>query len=157
MPAPPAHRLDDIRSTFGFFDAWQDRYAFLIDMGKALPPLPEADRIESNLVRGCQSQVWLVAHFDGENLHLAIDSDAHIVRGLIAIVLAAYDGRPPRHILGFDIEGLFDDLDLIGHLSPTRGNGLRAMVAEIQRIAQELANRRGAVPAVGTIRAANRP
>ena len=137
MPATAAHSLDDIRSTFGFFDAWQDKYAFLIDIGKALPPLPEADRTEDNLVRGCQSQVWLVPQFDGDTLHLTIDSDAHIVRGLIAIVLAAYDDRPPRQILDFDIEGLFDDLDLIGHLSPTRGNGLRARVAEIRSIAQE--------------------
>ena len=137
MPAPATPCLDDIRSTFGFFDAWQDKYAFLIDIGKALAPLAEADRSEGNLVRGCQSQVWLVAHFDGGNLHLAIDSDAHIVRGLIAIVLAAYDDRPPRQILDFDIEGLFDELDLIGHLSPTRGNGLRAMVARIRSIAEE--------------------
>ena len=136
MPAA-APGLDDIRSTFGFFDAWQDKYAFLIDIGKALPPLPEAHRTDDNLVRGCQSQVWLVPEFDGETLHLAIDSDAHIVRGLVAIVLAAYDDRPPRQILDFDIEGLFDELDLIGHLSPTRGNGLRAMVAKIRSIAQK--------------------
>lgn len=137
MLAQAAPCLDDIRSTFGFFDAWQDKYAFLIDIGKALAPLPEADRTEDNLVRGCQSQVWLVPHFDGDKVRLAIDSDAHIVRGLIAIVLAAYDDRPPRQILDFDIEGLFDELDLIGHLSPTRGNGLRAMVAKIRSIAQE--------------------
>lgn len=137
MPATAAHSLDDIRATFGFFDAWQDKYAFLIDIGKALAPLPEADRTEANLVRGCQSQVWLVPHFDGDTLHLAIDSDAHIVRGLIAIVLAAYGDLPPRQILDFDIEGLFNDLDLVGHLSPTRGNGLRAMVAKIRSIAQE--------------------
>lgn len=137
MPAVAAPCLDDIRSTFGFFDAWQDKYAFLIDIGKALAPLPEADRSDDNLVRGCQSQVWLVPHFDGNTLHLAIDSDAHIVRGLIAIVLAAFDDSPPRQILDFDIEGLFDELDLIGHLSPTRGNGLRAMVAKIRDIARE--------------------
>ena len=137
MPAAAVPCLDDIRSTFGFFHAWQDKYAFLIDIGKALPPLAEADRTEDNLVRGCQSQVWLVPRFDGDSLHLAIDSDAHIVRGLIAIVLAAYDDRPPRQILDFDIEGLFGELDLIGHLSPARGNGLRAMVATIQSIAQE--------------------
>lgn len=137
MPAAAAPSLDDIRSTFGFFDAWQDKYAFLIDIGKAIAPLPEADRIEDNLVRGCQSQVWLVPRVNGDKVHLAIDSDAHIVRGLIAIVLAAYNDRPPRQILDFDIEGLFDELDLIGHLSPTRGNGLRAMVAKIRSIAQQ--------------------
>lgn len=137
MPAAAVPCLDDIRSTFGFFDAWQDKYAFLIDIGKALAPLPETDRTDQNLVRGCQSQVWLVPHFDGGKIHLAIDSDAHIVRGLIAIVLAAYDDRAPRQILDFDIEALFDELDLIGHLSPTRGNGLRAMVAKIRGIARE--------------------
>lgn len=137
MLAESASSLDDIRSTFAFFDAWQDKYAFLIDVGKGLAPLPDEDRIEDNLVRGCQSQVWLVPSFDGDHLHLAIDSDAHIVRGLIAIVLAAYDDRPPRQILDFDIEGLFDELDLIGHLTPTRGNGLRAMVAKIRSIALE--------------------
>ena len=137
MSARAVPCLDDIRSTFGFFDAWQDKYAFLIDIGKALTPLPETDRTDDNLVRGCQSQVWLVPRFDGDRMHLAIDSDAHIVRGLIAIVLAAYDDRPPHQILDFDIEGLFDELDLIGHLSPTRGNGLRAMVSRIRGIAQE--------------------
>lgn len=131
--APP---LDDIRSTFGFFDAWRDKYAFLIDIGKDLASLPEADRTDDNLVRGCQSQVWLVPHFDGEHLHLGIDSDAQIVRGLIAIVLAAFDDRPPGEILDFDIEGLFDELDLIAHLSPTRGNGLRAMVGKIRSVAR---------------------
>ena len=138
--ATSAPALDDIRSTFGFFDSWQDKYAFLIDIGKALTPLPEAYRIDDNLVRGCQSQVWLVPRFDGDHLGLAIDSDAHIVRGLIAIVLAAYDERSPREILDFDIEALFDELDLMGHLSPTRGNGLRAMVGRIRGIAQEHAD-----------------
>ena len=137
MVATALSSLDDIRSTFGFFDAWQDKYAYLIDIGKGVSTLTEADRIEDNLVRGCQSQVWLVPRFDGQRLHLAIDSDAHIVRGLIAIVLAAFDDRSPRQILDFDIERLFDELDLVGHLSATRGNGLRAMVAKIRSIAQE--------------------
>lgn len=135
--AASAYSLDDIRSTFGFFDSWQDKYAFLIDIGKALNPLPATSRVDGNLVRGCQSQVWLVPRFDGEHFKLAIDSDAHIVRGLIAIVLAAYDDRSPRQILDFDIEGLFDELDLMGHLSATRGNGLRSMVGKIQSIARE--------------------
>lgn len=138
--ATSASSLDDIRSTFGFFESWQDKYAFLIDIGKALIPLPDAYRIDANLVRGCQSQVWLVPRFDGDHLNLAIDSDAHIVRGLIAIVLAAYDERSPLEILEFNIEDLFDELDLMGHLSPTRGNGLRAMVGRIRGIAQEHAD-----------------
>lgn len=129
--------IDDIRESFAFFDAWEDRYRFVIDLGKELPPIDPADRTEENLVRGCQSQVWLVAAFDPESgaMHLRLDSDAHIVRGLIAIVLAAYDGHTPREILDYDIEGLFEELDLLKHLSTTRGNGLRAMVDRIRQTA----------------------
>lgn len=131
------HRLEDIREAFELFDGWEDRYRFVIDLGKELPELPEADRIEGNLVRGCQSQVWLIAEYDDDTgvMRLRLDSDAHIVRGLIAIVLAAYDGRSPRDIVAFDIEALFDELDLLQHLSATRGNGLRAMVARIREAA----------------------
>ena len=134
MSEANAATLDDIRASFAFFDAWEDRYRFLIDLGRNLDRLPDQHRIERNLVHGCQSQVWLVPAYDAEaeQLHLDIDSDAHIVRGLIAIALAAYDGQAPRDILAFDIEALFDEIDLLAHLSPTRGNGLRAMVARIR-------------------------
>ena len=134
-----AEALAELRSSFGFFDSWEDRYRFVIDLGKRLPTLPPASRIDANLVRGCQSQVWLVPTYDAANnrLHLAIDSDAHIVRGLIAIVLAAYQNGSPEHILRFDIEGLFDELDLLAHLSPARGNGLKAMVGRIRSVAGE--------------------
>ncbi len=141
MAKPSPHTLDDIRSGFEFFEVWQDKYRFLIDIGKQVGDLPPPARNDDNLVRGCQSQVWLVPHYDaeGNRLHLAIDSDAHIVRGLIAIVLAAYDDRSPREILDFDIEGLFAELDLVNHLSPTRGNGLKAMVGKIQGVAEGVA------------------
>ena len=131
--------LDQIRDSFGFFDDWEERYRFIIDLGKSLPALPEADRTEERLVRGCQSLVWLLPTFrpDPGTLHLDIDSDAHIVRGLIAIVLAACNDRTPEEILAFDMESLFAELDLIAHLSPTRGNGLRAMVARIRQEAEE--------------------
>ena len=134
MSEANAATLDDIRASFAFFDAWEDRYRFLIDLGRNLDRLPDQHRIERNLVHGCQSQVWLVPAYDAEaeQLHLDIDSDAHIVRGLIAIARAAYDGQAPRDILAFDIEALFDEIDLLAHLSPTRGNGLRAMVARIR-------------------------
>ena len=130
--------LGDIRESFGFFDSWEDEYRFLIDLGRQLDQLPVEHRVEQNLVRGCQSQVWLVPTYDpdADRLHLAIDSDAHIVRGLIAIALACYDGQSPTAIVNFDIEGLFGELDLVAHLSPSRGNGLRAMVAKIRGIAQ---------------------
>jgi len=132
---------DEIRETFGFFDSWEDKYRFVIDLGKDLPDLDDAEKTEDNLVRGCQSQVWLVSRVDPDSgrMHLSLDSDAHIVRGLIAIVLAAYDGRTPEQILGFDIEGLFEDLELLGHLSATRGNGLRAMVQTIRARAEAAA------------------
>lgn len=92
-------------------------------------------------MRGCQSQVWLVPRLEAAtgNLRFAIDSDAHIVRGLIAILLAVYDDRPPGEIVEFDIEGLFDELGLISHLSPTRGNGLRVIVQRIRSEAQAAA------------------
>ena len=125
--------LENIRTTFAFFDDWEDKYRFLIDLGKSVPALPTQFRVADNLVRGCQSQVWLLGDYDTQHdqLKLQIDSDAHIVRGLIAIVLATYDGRSPNKIVAFDIENLFDELDLMNHLTATRGNGLRALVKRI--------------------------
>jgi cysteine desulfuration protein SufE len=129
--------LAEITESFAFFDDWEDKYRFVIDLGKSIPDLPESDRLEENLVRGCQSQVWLVATIDPDSgrVCLAIDSDAHIVRGLIAIVLAAYNDLTPAEIVAFDIEGLFDELQLLKHLSPTRGNGLRALVNRVREFA----------------------
>ncbi len=131
--------LADIREAFSFFDSWEDKYRFVIDLGRELKIMPEADKTEANLVRGCQSQVWITSSVDSAsgNLHFALDSDAHIVRGLIAIVLAAYEGRTPEQIVAFDIDGLFEELALLQHLSPTRGNGLRAMVAKIRDTAAQ--------------------
>ena len=125
--------LENIRTTFAFFDDWEDKYRFLIDLGKSVPALPTQFRVADNLVRGCQSQVWLLGDYDTQHdqLKLQIDSDAHIVRGLIAIVLATYDGRSPNEIVAFNIENLFDELALMHHLSATRGNGLRALVKRI--------------------------
>lgn len=140
MPEPrlntrTAHSVEDIVETIGFFDDWEDRYRYIIDLGKELPALPEAQKREELLVRGCQSQVWLDWRERDGRIVFDIDSDALIVRGLIAIVLAAFDGQTPRAILDFDIEGYFEKLDLLKHLSPTRGNGLRAMVQRIRDIA----------------------
>lgn len=137
MAAAGAPALDDIRSSFAFFEDWEDRYRFLIDLGRAMPPLPERERTDANLVRGCQSRVWLATRYDADadRLALAIDSDAHIVRGLAAVVLAAFNGKSPRAIAEFDMEGLFEELALLRHLTPTRGNGLRAMVAKIRAVA----------------------
>lgn len=132
-------RLGEIRESFAFFDSWEDKYRFVIDIGKVLPELPEQDKVPDNIVRGCQSQVWLVTQLVDGRLLLRIDSDAHIVRGLIAIVLAAYQNRPPAEVCAFDIEALFDELDLLRHLSATRGNGLLSMVARIRHEAEHAA------------------
>ena len=128
--------INEITESFSFFDDWEDKYRFIIDLGKSLPHFPDADKSEANLVRGCQSQVWLVAAREpGGQIKLRIDSDAHIVRGLIAIVLAVYDKRSREEILQFDIEALFEELELLKHLSQTRGNGLRAMIGRIRDLA----------------------
>ena len=123
---------DDIIDTLGFFDSWEDRYKYIIDLGKELPPLAEEHRTEVNLVRGCQSQVWLISELREDRLFCAADSDAFIVKGLLGVVLAAYNGKTPGEILAFDIEAYFNALNLLQHLSATRGNGLRAMVKRIQ-------------------------
>ena len=132
--------LDEIRESFAFFDSWEDRYRFVIDIGRDLPELPREHRVAENIVRGCQSQVWLMTELRDGRLRLTIDSDAHIVRGLIVIVLAAYQGKTPADVGAFDIEALFDELDLFRHLSPTRGNGLRSMVARIRHEADQAAD-----------------
>lgn len=133
--------VDDIIESLAFLDDWESRYAYLIDLGKQLPAMPEALKTDARLVRGCQSQVWLETRYDPDvrRLWLGIDSDAVIVRGLAALVLAAYNGKSPADVLAFDIEGLFGQLDLMRHLSQTRGNGLRAMVKRIQDTARALA------------------
>ena len=124
-----------LKDTFEFFDDWEDKYRFVIDLGKDLPSLSESERIDENIIRGCQSQVWLVHEIKENTLHFAMDSDAHIVRGLISIVLIALNNRSANDILATDIEALFKELQLLSHLSATRGNGLRAMIQRIQQIA----------------------
>ena len=125
----------DVVETLGFFDNWEDRYRYIIDLGKQLPAMPGSHKRDELLVRGCQSQVWLDWRASEARMVFEVDSDAHIVRGLIAIVLSAYNNRTPGEILAFDIEEYFTRLDLLSHLSPTRGNGLRAMVQRIRDIA----------------------
>ncbi|MEM9314953.1 MAG: SufE family protein [Pseudomonadota bacterium] len=125
----------DIVENLSFFDTWEDRYRYIIDLGRELPELPADRRTEDRLVRGCQSQVWIdVGEQDGR-LQLLADSDAFIVKGLLAVVLAAYNNKDSKSVLDFDIDAYFDQLGLMQHLSPTRGNGLRAMVARIRDIA----------------------
>ena len=135
--SPFGHSIscDDILDTLGFFDSWEDRYKYIIDLGKELPILPDELYTEDRLVRGCQSQVWIETWLEDSKLQIAVDSDAFIVKGLLGIVLAAYNNKTPTEVLGFDIDSYFESLDLLRHLTPTRGNGLRAMVARIKEIA----------------------
>ncbi|MCR9261289.1 MAG: SufE family protein [Pseudomonadaceae bacterium] len=130
----------ELRETFTFFDDWEDKYRFVIDLGKELEDIPEGDKVEKNLIRGCQSQVWLTHTVtDDGTIHFKLDSDAFIVRGLISIVLTALNNKRPEDVLAFDIYALFEELELLQHLSQTRGNGLRAMIARIREIAEDLA------------------
>jgi len=122
----------DIVDTLGFFDSWEDRYKYIIDLGKELPPMADSLKTEAALVRGCQSQVWLVDENRDGKLFFTADSDAFIVKGLLAVVLAAFNGKAPGEILAVDMDAYFAQLDLLQHLSSTRGNGLKAMVKRIQ-------------------------
>lgn len=129
---------EDIVDTLSFFDDWEERYKYIIDLGKELPAMPDNKKNEHFLLRGCQSQVWIDHEEKDGKLLFEADSDAHIVRGLLGMVLAAYNQKTPEDILAFDIEDYFKQVDLVKHLSPTRGNGLRAMVKKIQDTASSL-------------------
>ncbi|MDX3928842.1 MAG: SufE family protein [Shinella sp.] len=127
--------LAQIIDDFAFLDEWEDRYRYVIELGKALPDLPEEKRTAQNKVQGCASQVWLVTHSDGGAdpvLTFEGDSDAHIVRGLVAIVLAIYSGKRASEIAGLDALKTFDQIGLVEHLSSQRANGLRSMVKRIR-------------------------
>ncbi len=124
----------DLLENFSYLNDWEDRYRYIIELGGQLPPLPDCLKIPKNKVHGCQSQVWIAYHLHEGRYQFALDSDAHIVRGLIAIVLSALNNRTAQEINDYDIEGLFNDLGLLQHLSPLRGNGLRAMVERIRNL-----------------------
>jgi len=129
--------LDDIIANFDLLDEWDDRYRYLIELGRDLEPLPEAAHDDVNKVRGCASQVWLAMRREdrpdaGPVLHFRGDSDAHIVRGLVALALAIYSGRPAREILATDAFAIYERLGLAAHLTPQRSNGVRAMIDRIK-------------------------
>ena len=133
--------INEITDNFALLDDWDDRYRYLIEIGRMLEPLADADHTEANKVRGCASQVWLTKQVspngaDGPVLNFVGDSDAHIVRGLIAVLLALYSGKPARKILDTDAIALFNKLGLKEHLTPQRSNGFRAMVDRIRMDAQ---------------------
>jgi len=137
--------IDEIVENFTLLEEWDDRYRYVIELGRMLTPLPEGDHIDSNKVQGCASQVWLVTHVKAQEksqeksngsagpvLTFEGDSDAHIVRGLIAILFALYSGKTARDIIATDAIALFDRIGLRENLTPQRSNGLRAMVERIR-------------------------
>ena len=129
--------IEEIVENFELLDQWDDRYRYVIELGRTLPPLAESAHSEANKVRGCASQVWLITHVKpdgagGPQLTFEGDSDAHIVRGLIAILFALYSGKRAQEILDTDAPALFDRLGLRENLTPQRSNGLRAMVERIR-------------------------
>ena len=134
--------IDEIRENFALLDEWDDRYRYVIELGRMLAPMPEAEHSAVNKVNGCASQVWLSKQIDrcGNSEPRLIylgDSDAHIVRGLIAILLTLLSGRTPQQILSTDATAVFDEFGFREHLTPQRSNGLRAMVERIRADARE--------------------
>jgi cysteine desulfuration protein SufE len=134
--------IDEIRENFELLDDWDDRYRYVIELGRTLEPMPEAEHSAANKVQGCVSQVWLSKKIErdagGEPLlKYRGDSDAHIVRGLVAILLTLYSGHTPRQILATDALAIFDEFGFREHLTPQRSNGLRAMVERIRTDARE--------------------
>ncbi|CAK1696179.1 cysteine desulfuration protein SufE [Vibrio crassostreae] len=125
---------DDIVAKMQTFSGWEDRYRQVIQWGKKLPNMPDELKSEQVVVSGCESRVWLVSQNIDGVWHFCADSDARIVRGLIALVMAAYDGKTSEQVQAFDIDGYFEKIGLITHLSPSRGNGLKAIVAQIQEL-----------------------
>lgn len=129
--------LEEVRDTFELIDDWTERYRFLIELGSELPPMPDALKTEETKVKGCLSQVWLVGTLEDGSLRLIADSDAHIVRGLVALVRMMFDGQTPETILETDPQPLLEELGLDKHLSPGRSNGLHSMLKRIRAIAEQ--------------------
>ncbi len=136
--------LDEIIENFNYLDDWEDRYRYLIELGKSLEPLEDEAHNDQNKVLGCASQVWLKTSVETDNsgtpiLKLKGDSDAHIVRGLVALILALYSGQPATKIIDTDAQELFQSIGLSAHLTPQRTNGVRSMVERIKRDARTAA------------------
>ncbi len=140
-PATGIPPIDEIIDNFSLLDEWDDRYRYVIELGRGMSPLPDIHRTDANKVQGCASQVWLAttAQFDREQPVLTFcgDSDAHIVRGLVAILLSVVSGKEASQILATDPIALFDRLGLGEHLTPQRSNGFRSMVGRIRADAQQ--------------------
>lgn len=132
-----ATNISEIRDDFAFLDDWEDKYRYVIELGKQLPEMPRSAKTDANKVRGCVSQVWLATRQDDGRLHLEGDSDAMIVRGLVAILFAIYQDRTPEEVLKTDAKEVFEELGLKEHLTPQRSNGSVSMVQRIQADARE--------------------
>ena len=130
--SPKIPPISEIEDTFELLGDWEDRFGYLIDLGKKLPEMSEADRVEANRVHGCQASVWLKADLEeADHLTIRAASDAHIVNGLIAIMLSLFDGVTPAQARLVDAKAVVEKLGLSEHLSPTRRNGLWAMIERI--------------------------
>jgi len=145
--------IDDIIENFSLLDEWDDRYRYVIELGRTLAPLPDAWRTDANKVQGCASQVWLATAVKpggtgGPVLNFTGDSDAFIVRGLIAILLALYSGQSAGEILATDAIAVFDRLGLREHLTPQRSNGFRSMVERLKADARGALARGAPAPVV---------
>jgi cysteine desulfuration protein SufE len=127
--------LDEILETFSFLDEGEERYRYIIELGKELSGLPDEAKVEANRVHGCQSRVWMVADVDDGVLDVRADSDAFIVRGLIKILLSIYEGKSPAEAAELDPKGVFEQIGLEQHLSMGRRNGLFSMVGRVQALA----------------------
>ncbi len=137
MDAKTPSAFDELKDEFDLLGDWEERYRHVIDLGRGLEPLTDAERVDANKVRGCASQVWLItARGPDGRLSFRGDSDAHIVRGLIAILFRLYSGRTPEEILAIDARAGFERLGLVGALSAQRSNGLFSMVERIRRDAE---------------------
>ena len=134
LAVPP---IDEITDAFALIDDWEERYRYVIEIGKQLPELKDSERTETNRVRGCASNVWLVTHVAGHGPEAVLtfegESDAHIVKGLVAVTLAYYSGRTARWIVEHDAFELFRSLGFEQHLTPQRSNGVRSMIERIRK------------------------
>jgi cysteine desulfuration protein SufE len=135
----PAMSFEELKDNFALFDDWDDRYSYLIDLGRKLPDLPDEYKTDVTKVRGCMSQVWLVPGGDKQHFAFAADSDSSIVKGLIAVLASLFIGRPAADVAATDAEGEFKNLGLEQHLSPNRRNGFVAMVGRMKDAAKAIA------------------
>jgi cysteine desulfuration protein SufE len=132
--------FQEIADNLSFLDDWEDRYRYLIELGQAMPALSPEEKTPENKVQGCVSQAWLVTERDGPVLRYRGESDAHIVKGLVAVLVALYSGRTAKEVAGTDAIAIFDEMGLREHLSTQRSNGLASMVKRIRTEATALAS-----------------